>query len=69
MLITEMPEIGTITGEEAVRYHPELAPGRRHDSRNSSRGNGPSAGVSLRALRHVMFQSSPLVAANITAQA
>jgi len=59
MLIAEMPEIGTITGEEAAALT-GLAP-VAHDS-GTLRGNRAIAG-GRRPLRHVMFQAA-LVAAN-----
>lgn len=59
MLITEMPEIGTITGEEAAALT-GLAP-IAHDS-GTLRGKRAIAG-GRRALRHVMFQAA-LVAAH-----
>ncbi len=59
MLIAEMPEIGTITGEEAAALT-GLAP-VAHDS-GTLRGKRAIAGV-RRALRHVMFQAA-LVAAH-----
>ena len=59
MLIAEMPEIGTITGEEAAALT-GLAP-VAHDSR-TLRGKRAIAG-GRRALRHVMFQAA-LVAAH-----
>lgn len=59
MLIAEMPEIGTITGEEAAALT-GLAP-VAHDS-GTLRGKRAIAG-GRRALRHVMFQAA-LVAAN-----
>lgn len=59
MLIAEMPEIGTITGEEAAALT-GLAP-VAHDS-GTLRGKRAIAG-GRRALRHVMFQAA-LVAAH-----
>jgi transposase len=59
MLIAEMPEIGTITGEQAAALT-GLAP-VAHDS-GTLRGKRAIAG-GRRALRHVMFQAA-LVAAN-----
>lgn len=59
MLIAEMPEIGTITGEEAAALT-GLAP-VAHDS-GTFRGKRAIAG-GRRALRHVMFQAA-LVAAH-----
>lgn len=59
MLIAEMPEIGTITGEEAAALT-GLAPAA-HDS-GTLRGKRAIAG-GRRALRHVMFQAA-LVAAD-----
>lgn len=59
MLIAEMPEIGTITGEEAAALT-GLAP-VAHDS-GTLRGKRAIAG-GRRALRHVMFQAG-LVAAH-----
>jgi transposase len=59
MLITEMPEIGTITGEEAAALT-GLAP-VAHNS-GTLRGKRSIAG-GRRALRHVMFQAA-LVAAH-----
>ena len=59
MLIAEMPEIGTITGEEAAALT-GLAP-IAHDS-GTLRGKRAIAG-GRRALRHVMFQAT-LVAAH-----
>ena len=59
MLIAEMPEIGTITGEEAAALT-GLAP-VAHDS-GTLRGKQAIAG-GRRALRHVMFQAA-LVAAH-----
>lgn len=54
MLITDMPEIGTITGEEAAALT-GLAP-VAHDS-GTLRGKRAIAG-GRRALRHVMFQAA-----------
>lgn len=54
MLIAEMPEIGTITGEEAAALT-GLAP-VAHDS-GTLRGKRAIAG-GRRALRHVMFQAA-----------
>lgn len=59
MLIAEMPEIGTITGEQAAALT-GLAP-VAHDS-GTLRGKRTIAG-GRRALRHVMFQAA-LVAAH-----
>ena len=59
MLIAEMPEIGTITGEEAAALT-GLVP-VAHDS-GTLRGKRAIAG-GRRALRHVMFQAA-LVAAH-----
>lgn len=59
MLVAEMPEIGTITGEEAAALT-GLAP-VAHDS-GTLRGKRAIAG-GRRALRHVMFQAA-LVAAH-----
>jgi transposase len=59
MLIAEMPEIGTITGEEVAALT-GLAP-VAHDS-GTLRGKRTIAG-GRRALRHVMFQAA-LVAAH-----
>ncbi|MEL6361571.1 MAG: transposase [Pseudomonadota bacterium] len=59
MLIAEMPEIGTVTGEEAAALT-GLAP-VAHDS-ETLRGKRAIAG-GRRALRHVMFQAA-LVAAH-----
>ncbi len=59
MLIAEMPEIGTITGEQAAALT-GLAP-VAHDS-GTLRGKRAIAG-GRRALRHVMFQAA-LVAAH-----
>ncbi|WP_308420456.1 transposase [Marivita lacus] len=59
MLIAEMPEIGTITGEQAAALT-GLAP-VGHDS-GTLRGKRAIAG-GRRALRHVMFQAA-LVAAH-----
>lgn len=61
MLIAEMPEIGTITGEEAAALT-GLAP-VAHDS-GTLRGKRAIAG-GRRALRHVMFQAA-LVASHHT---
>jgi transposase len=59
MLIAEMPEIGTITGEQAAALT-GLTP-VAHDS-GTLRGKRAIAG-GRRALRHVMFQAA-LVAAH-----
>jgi transposase len=56
--IAEMPEIGTITGEEAAALT-GLAP-VAHDS-GTLRGKRAIAG-GRRALRHVMFQAAPVAA-------
>ena len=58
MLIAEMPEIGTITGEQAAALT-GLAP-VAHDS-GPLRGKRAIAG-GRRALRHVMFQAAPVAA-------
>ena len=58
MLISEMPEIGTITGEQAAALT-GLAP-VAHDS-GTLRGKRTIAG-GRRSLRHVMFQAALVVA-------